>query len=108
MKKKVFGHINCKTCLLPSMLHVGSIRPWPLSTVCLYGVATVTLYQALCLLVTHFLRMFVGGSMADVSAPLPTGALAEIPVQTAWQSPDNTVSADVSCTFFYPLASPMI
>jgi hypothetical protein len=53
MKKKVFGHINCKTCLLPSVLHIGSISPWLLSTVGLYGVSTVTLYQVLCLLVTR-------------------------------------------------------
>jgi hypothetical protein len=45
--------------------------------------------------------MFIGGSMAEVSVPLPTGVSAEIPVQTDWQSTDNTVSVDVSCIFLH-------
>jgi hypothetical protein len=48
--------------------------------------------------------MFVGGSMADINAPSPTGALTDIPVQTVWQSADNSVSMDASsmllCYFF--------
>jgi hypothetical protein len=42
--------------------------------------------------------MFVGGSMADINAPSPTGALTDIPVQTDWQSADNSVSMDASST----------
>jgi hypothetical protein len=40
--------------------------------------------------------MFVGSSMADINAPSLAGALTDIPVQTDWQSADNSVSMDVS------------
>jgi hypothetical protein len=59
-------------------------------------VVTVVLYQVLGLIIACFLRMFVGGSMADINAPSLTGALTDIPVQTDWQSADNSVSMGVS------------
>lgn len=47
---------------------------------------------------SYFLKIFIGGPVADFNAPSPTQVFPDTPVKTDWQSSDNLVSMDILYT----------